>query len=107
MADVADSLLPPEPEPRPDDRFERLARKRGAAIVAGVDEVGRGPLAGPVVVAAVCFEPRRHPRGLDDSKRLTLAEREGLYEKILASGVVSVVVANRERVDRMNILRAS
>lgn len=101
-----ESVLFPEPQ-APDDAFERRARKRGAVIVAGVDEVGRGPLAGPVVVAAVCFEPRRHPRGLDDSKRLTMAERERLYEKILKVATVSVVVASRERVDRMNILRAS
>ena len=92
--------------PPPTDRFEKRARKRGARLVAGVDEAGRGPLAGPVVVAAVVFEGRV-PKGLDNSKRLTAAERERLYEIILDKAIVSVVVASRARVDRMNILRAS
>ncbi len=100
------SLFPPEPV-APDDSFERRARKRGAMIVAGVDEAGRGPLAGPVVVAAVIFEGRRFPKGLQDSKKLTAAEREALYEKILLTGTVAIAVASRERIDRMNILRAS
>jgi ribonuclease HII len=91
----------------PTDRFERRARRRGATVVAGVDEVGRGPLAGPVVVAAVVLNPRRVPAGLDDSKRLVMAERERLYEEIVERAHVSVVVASRARVDRMNILRAS
>jgi ribonuclease HII len=95
------------PPPLPTDRFERRARRRGAAIVAGVDEVGRGPLAGPVVVAAVVLNPRRVPAGLDDSKKLVMAERERLYEEIVERATVSVVVASRARVDRMNILRAS
>ena len=96
-------LPPPGP---PTDRLEKRAKRRGARLVAGVDEAGRGPLAGPVVVAAVVFEGR-FPQGLDDSKRLPPAERERLYEKILAAATVSVVVASRARVDRMNILRAS
>ena len=89
------------------DRYELAARRRGATIIAGVDEAGRGPLAGPVVTAAVIFDGRRFPRGLDDSKRLDAASREELYEKILASGIVSVAIASRARIDRMNILRAS
>ncbi len=105
---VDSSTLLPLGEPEvPDDHFERRARKRGAEWIAGVDEVGRGPLAGPVVVAAVMFEGRRFPRGLNDSKKLTPAEREKLYGRIIAAGIVSVAVVSRERVDRMNILRAS
>jgi ribonuclease HII len=91
----------------PTDRYERRARRRGAKIVAGVDEAGRGPLAGPVVTAAVVFQGRRRPEGLDDSKRLSLAERERLYDEILAAGTVSIAIASRARIDRMNILRAS
>jgi ribonuclease HII len=102
-----DSLLPLDEQSAPTDFFERRARKRGATIVAGVDEAGRGPLAGPVVVAAVIFELRRHPRGLNDSKLLTSDERETLYAKIMERAIVSVAVASRERIDRMNILRAS
>lgn len=95
-----------EPLPPPTDRYERRARRRGARLVAGVDEAGRGPLAGPVVTAAVVFQ-RGFPEGLDDSKRLTLNERERLFELILAKGTVSIAIASRARIDRMNILRAS
>ena len=94
-------------EPPPTDRYERRARRRGAKLVAGVDEAGRGPLAGPVVTAAVVFERRRFPDGLDDSKRLTMADRERLFDLILAMGTVSIAIASRARIDRMNILRAS
>jgi ribonuclease HII len=93
--------------PGPTDRFERRARRRGAKLIAGVDEAGRGPLAGPVVVAAVIFERRRYPEGIDDSKRLEPAERERLFDLILDAATVSVAIASRQRVDRMNILRAS
>ncbi len=91
----------------PTDRFERRAHRRGAALVAGVDEAGRGPLAGPVVAAAVVFETRRYPKGIDDSKRLTATERERLYDAILAKAFVAVSMASRARIDRMNILHAS
>jgi ribonuclease HII len=101
---VADSSEKYQP---PTDRLERRARRRGAKLVAGVDEAGRGPLAGPVVTAAVVFDGRRFPGGLDDSKRLTGPERERLFDLILASGTVSIAVAGRARIDRMNILRAS
>jgi ribonuclease HII len=92
---------------RPTDRLEKRARRRGAKVVAGVDEAGRGPLAGPVVTAAVIFAGKKFPEGLDDSKRLPLSERERLYEEILAKGCVSVAIASTARIDRMNILRAS
>jgi len=95
------------PQPLPTDRFEKRARRRGARLVAGVDEAGRGPLAGPVVAAAVVFDKRRYPEGVDDSKRLDAGERERLYALILDAATVSVAVASRLRVDRMNILRAS
>jgi ribonuclease HII len=91
---------------RPTDRIEKRVHRNGAALVAGVDEAGRGPLAGPVVVAAVVFDGKA-PNGTDDSKKLTAAERERLHDLILDKAHVSVVVASRERVDRMNVLRAS
>jgi ribonuclease HII len=103
----SDSPQPDVPAGPCTDRFERLARKRGALLIAGVDEAGRGPLAGPVVVAAVVFDGRRFPKGLDDSKRLDHPAREELYEKIMRVATVSVAVASRARIDRMNILRAS
>ncbi|MFO1184312.1 MAG: ribonuclease HII [Bauldia sp.] len=103
---AADSLLFELPE-EPDDFFERRAKRRGARLVVGVDEVGRGPLAGPVVTAAVCFERGRVPDGVNDSKKLTAAERERLYEAIAKVATISVAVAGPARIDRMNILRAS
>jgi ribonuclease HII len=86
---------------------ERRAIKRGVWPVAGCDEAGRGPLAGPVVAAAVILNPKRIPRGLNDSKKLTRGEREALYAKICASAEVAVAFAPPDRIDRDNILRAS
>jgi ribonuclease HII len=91
----------------PTFRRERALLKRGIWPVAGCDEAGRGPLAGPVVAAAVILDPNRVPRGLDDSKRLTGEQREKLFEKICATAAVAVAFASRARIDRDNILRAS
>ena len=79
----------------------------GLFPVAGCDEAGRGPLAGPVVAAAVILDPKRIPRGLDDSKRLTAGEREALYEKICASAQLAVAFGSTARIDRDNIRQAS
>jgi ribonuclease HII len=92
---------------RPTFRRERSALKRGVWPVAGCDEAGRGPLAGPVVAAAVILNPDDVPRGLDDSKRLTPERREVLYERICARAQVAVAMAPPSRIDRDNILRAS
>ena len=92
---------------RPTFRRERAAFKRGVWPVAGCDEAGRGPLAGPVVAAAVILDPDRIPRGLDDSKKLDAETREELHAKICASAEVAVVCAPPWRIDRDNILRAS
>ena len=92
---------------RPSFRRERAALKRGVWPVAGCDEAGRGPLAGPVVAAAVILDPNRVPRGLNDSKKLDREERERLYEKICASAQVAVAFAPPSRIERDNILRAS
>src|SRR6266851_1997658 len=69
----------------PSFRRERALIKRGVWPVAGCDEAGRGPLAGPVVAAAVVLDPKRIPRGIDDSKRLTPERREELFEQICAT----------------------
>src|SRR5919112_5133111 len=92
---------------RPTFRRERRALAKGIWPVAGCDEAGRGPLAGPVVAAAVILDPTRVPRGLNDSKKLDRAEREKLYAKICASAEVAVALAPPSRIDRDNILRAS
>ena len=91
----------------PSFRRERALIKRGVWPVAGCDEAGRGPLAGPVVAAAVVLDPKRIPKGIDDSKRLTAEQREDLFEKICATSAVAVVSASTARIDRDNILRAS
>src|SRR5689334_15280186 len=92
---------------QPNFRRERALFKRGVWPVAGCDEAGRGPLAGPVVAAAVVLDPKRIPKGLDDSKRLTAEEREKLFEKICATSAFAVAFASPARIDRDNILRAS
>ena len=91
----------------PSFRRERALIKRGVWPVAGCDEAGRGPLAGPVVAAAVVLDPKRIPRGIDDSKRLTAERREELFEEICATSSFAVAFASPARIDRDNILRAS
>jgi ribonuclease HII len=92
---------------RPTFARERRAMARGVPVVAGCDEAGRGPLAGPVVAAAVVLDPNRLPRGLNDSKQLLPAEREALYEKICATAQVAVAFGSTARIDRDNIRQAS
>src|SRR5476649_932808 len=92
---------------RPTFRRERRALNSGIFPVAGCDEAGRGPLAGPVVAAAVILDPVRIPRGLNDSKELDAEDREALYEKICATAQIAVAFGGVERIDRDNILRAS
>jgi ribonuclease HII len=92
---------------RPTFKRERAAIKRGVWPVAGCDEAGRGPLAGPVVAAAVILDPKRIPRGLNDSKKLTPERRAVLYARICATAEVGVAVASRARIDRDNIRQAS
>lgn len=86
---------------------ERALLANGFAPVAGADEVGRGPLAGPVVAAAVVLDPERVPQGLDDSKKLTRAKREVLYLEICATAEVAVSLAPPKRIDRDNIRQAT
>jgi len=75
--------------------------------VAGVDEVGRGPLAGPVMAAAVVLDPARIPDGLNDSKKLTAPRREALCAALMDCAEVSIGLATVEEIDVHNILRAS
>jgi ribonuclease HII len=75
--------------------------------VAGIDEAGRGPWAGPVVVAAVILNPDRIPEGLNDSKLLTAEAREDRYGEIMATACVAIAIGQVRRIDRDNILQAS
>ncbi len=93
--------------PAADFSFERAAINRGQSPVAGVDEVGRGPLAGPVTAAAVILNPDDIPPGLADSKALTAARRESLYDLIMARARTCVAHASVAEIDALNILRAS
>lgn len=87
--------------------FETDALARGFARIAGVDEVGRGPLAGPVVAAAVILNPDHLPEGLNDSKALTAKRRTALSDQIIAMAEVSFGEASVEEIDDINILQAS
>ena len=75
--------------------------------VCGVDEVGRGPWAGPVMAAAVILDPTQIPEGLNDSKKLTAARRGVLFEAIMATATVSIGVASVQEIDQINILQAT
>jgi ribonuclease HII len=94
---------------RPDPEFdaERRAHGRGHRCVAGVDEAGRGPLAGPVVAAAVILDPRDIPAGLADSKTLGIARRVALAAEIRARARFAIGQASVDEIDRLNILQAS
>ncbi len=86
---------------------ERNRLHGSVRIVAGIDEAGRGPWAGPVVAAAVILDPNRLPLGLDDSKKLNASRRQELFEEILASAETGIGIASVERIDRDNILAAT
>ncbi len=97
-----------EEEPQARLEYERGFWGRGVREVAGVDEVGRGPLAGPVVAAAVVLRPGRPISGAADSKTLSRALREEVYERIVAEALaIGIGAASVREIDRMNILRAS
>ncbi|WP_093093622.1 ribonuclease HII [Shimia aestuarii] len=91
----------------PDYSLEQGALAQGATRVAGVDEVGRGPLAGPVTAAAVVLDPDSIPEGLNDSKKLSAKRREAVFVEIMKKAEVSIAHASVEEIDEINILRAS
>jgi ribonuclease HII len=87
--------------------FETEAHALGFTAIAGIDEVGRGPLAGPVTAAAVILDPANIPKGLADSKAMSAKKREDLFAQIMASACVCIAHASVEEIDQLNILRAS
>ncbi|WP_170328081.1 ribonuclease HII [Ruegeria arenilitoris] len=91
----------------PDYEFENAAAVQGYLRIAGVDEVGRGPLAGPVVAAAVILNPEDIPEGLNDSKKLTAKRRAALETAIRDRAEVALAEATVAEIDEHNILRAS
>jgi Ribonuclease HII len=90
------------------DTFEKLAYHEGYKQIAGIDEAGRGPLAGPVVSAAVIFPVAYKNSKIKDSKKLSARQREELYDIIVSEAIaVGVGVADAEIIDRVNILQAT
>lgn len=90
------------------NRYENALRQKGYSQIAGVDEVGRGPLAGPVVAAAVVLPPDAIILGINDSKKIPELKRERLAEEIKAKAIAwSVQVVDEEYIEKYNILQAS
>lgn len=89
-------------------KYEISVRKQGYQLIAGIDEVGRGPLAGPVVAAAVILPEDFLLFGIDDSKKLTETKREEYYDQIMAKAIsVSIGSISPEEIDNINIYEAT
>jgi ribonuclease HII len=95
------------PRPKLTVRHERKLQRCGHGTIAGIDEAGRAPLAGPVAAAAVVLDLDNVPRGLADSKVLSLDEREALFEEILATSRVGIATISHLEIDTINIRQAS
>jgi ribonuclease HII len=91
----------------PDYAIEAMLAGRGRRLIAGVDEAGRGPLAGPVVAAAVILDPGAIPEGIDDSKAMSRQARERLFGEITASARIAWAAVGAGEIDRLNILQAT
>ena len=106
MVDAAPALPPARPHL---DHETRLRLSGAATLIAGIDEAGRGPLAGPVVAAAVILPEGYSHRHLNDSKRLSAPRRERIYRELTADPAVTwaAAVVDSTEVDRLNILRAT
>ena len=88
--------------------FDATYRAEGYSLLCGVDEAGRGPLAGPVFAAAVIFDPNRIPEGLNDSKKISEKKREKLFDEICEQALTySIASASVEEIESVNILQAT
>ena len=87
--------------------YERKLKAQGIDLIIGVDEAGRGPLAGPVVAAAVVLKTTRFKNRIDDSKKLTSLSREKAFFEIIKKSIFGVAIVNENIIDRINILQAS
>jgi len=87
--------------------YERKLKKKGYDLIIGVDEVGRGPLAGPVVAAAVALKNTRFKNRIDDSKKLSAKAREKAFGEITEKAIFGLGIVNEKIIDRVNILEAS
>ena len=104
---ATDSLFSHSSEIGPDFEIEERLYRDGFKMIAGVDEAGRGPLAGPVVAAAVVLDPENVPDGLNDSKKLSRKSREALFEEILHTSHTSWASLPAFVIDRINIREAT
>ena len=91
----------------PNFLLEENLMRSGHSVIAGVDEVGRGPLAGPVTAAAVILNPLNIPDNLKDSKLLNFNKREKIYEELIYSSTFAVAHISPKEIDKLNILQAS
>jgi len=91
----------------PTYQYEQKLQSKGYSTIAGVDEVGRGPIAGPVYAAAVILNPNHIPVGLNDSKKLSGRKRNLISEEIMKHADVSIASASEREIEEINILRAS
>ncbi|TRZ96459.1 ribonuclease HII [bacterium] len=87
--------------------YERKLRKYGCDLIIGVDEVGRGPLAGPVVAAAVALSKQRFSNRIDDSKKLSPCLREKAFYEIIRNSLFGIGIVSEKVIDRLNILEAT
>lgn len=87
--------------------YERKFKKKGFKVIIGIDEAGRGPLAGPVVAAAVYLKTNRFKNRIDDSKKLTPAQRESAFSEIVAKSIFGIGIVSEKIIDRINILQAT
>ena len=87
--------------------YERKLKKRGCDLIIGVDEAGRGPLAGPVVAAAVALKTTSFKNRIDDSKKLSLNIRQKAFEEITRKSIFGISVVSEKIIDRINILQAT
>ncbi len=106
-ARTAKDLLPLDLPSGPDFAREKKIMRRGVTPVAGCDEAGRGPLAGPVVADGVILDPKKIPAGLNDSKQLSKHAREALFEEICATAHISVSSISARFIDQSDIRKAS
>ncbi len=93
--------------PSPTFDVESSLINKGFKLICGVDEVGRGPLAGPVVAAAVILDPENIPPGLNDSKKISQKKRERLFDDISKSAIISVASLSAATIDKLNIRQAT
>jgi len=87
--------------------YERKLKRKGCDLIIGVDEAGRGPLAGPVVAAAVALKTTRFENRIDDSKKLNFKSREKAFREIIKKSIFGVSVVSEKTIDRINILEAT